>query len=113
MLLSVQAGFDPRVPLSMDGNGTVFRGSCGENSCIGESGDSWVGFIAPAGTPKDVVALLNREIVKAMALPDIQERLVAPGYDPVASTSEALGMQIKADIVTWAKVIRAANIKVQ
>ena len=76
-------------------------------------GDSWVGFVAPAGTPKDVVALLNREIVQAMALPNIQERLVALGYDPVASTPEALGMQIKADIVAWAKVIRAANIKVQ
>jgi tripartite-type tricarboxylate transporter receptor subunit TctC len=53
--------------------------------------------------------LLNREIVKATALPDIQ---VALGYDPVASTPEALGAQIKADIVNWAKLIRAANIKV-
>jgi tripartite-type tricarboxylate transporter receptor subunit TctC len=48
-----------------------------------------------------------------MALPDIQERFAAPGCDPVASTPEALDMQIKGDIVTWAKVIRAANIKVQ
>jgi tripartite-type tricarboxylate transporter receptor subunit TctC len=48
-----------------------------------------------------------------MALPDIQERFAALGCDPVASTPEALGMQIKGDIVTWAKVIRAANIKVQ
>ena len=38
-----------------------------------------------------------------MALPDIQERLVALGYDPVASTPEALGMQNKGDIVTWVR----------
>lgn len=76
-------------------------------------GDSWVGFLAPAGTPKDIIALLNREIVRAIALPDIRERLVALGYDPVASTPEELGAQIKADIVTWSRVIRAANIRVQ
>lgn len=76
-------------------------------------GDSWVGFLAPAGTPKDVVALLNREIVRAIALPDTKERLVTLGYDPVASTPEELGAQIKADIATWSRVIRAANIKAQ
>lgn len=76
-------------------------------------GDSWVGFLAPAGTPKDIVALLNREIVRAIAAPDINERLVTLGYDPVASTPEELGTQIKADIATWSRVIRAANIKAQ
>jgi tripartite-type tricarboxylate transporter receptor subunit TctC len=76
-------------------------------------GDSWVGFVAPAGTPKDVVTLLNREIVKAIAQPDNRDKLTALGYDPVGSTPEELGAQIKSDIVTWAKVIRAANIRVQ
>jgi tripartite-type tricarboxylate transporter receptor subunit TctC len=76
-------------------------------------GDGWVGFVAPAGTPRDVIALLNREIVKAIARPDIQERLVALGYDPIGSTPEELGALIKSDIATWTKVIRAANIKAQ
>jgi tripartite-type tricarboxylate transporter receptor subunit TctC len=76
-------------------------------------GDSWVGFVAPAGTPKDVVTLLNREMVKAIAQPDNRDKLTALGYDPVGSTPEELGAQIKSDIVTWAKVIRAANIRVQ
>jgi tripartite-type tricarboxylate transporter receptor subunit TctC len=76
-------------------------------------GDSWVGFVAPAGTPKDVVTLLNREIVKAIAQPDTRDKLTALGYDPVGSTPEELGAQIKSDIVTWAKVIRATNIRVQ
>ena len=73
----------------------------------------WYGFVAPAATSRQIVGRFNREIVKAMTLPDIQERLVALGYDPVASTPEELGAQIKTDMVTWAKVIRAANIKVQ
>jgi tripartite-type tricarboxylate transporter receptor subunit TctC len=76
-------------------------------------GDSWVGFLAPAGTPKDIVSLLNREIVRAIAQPDTRDKLTVLGYDPVGSTPEALGAQIKSDIVTWAKVIRAANIHVQ
>jgi tripartite-type tricarboxylate transporter receptor subunit TctC len=76
-------------------------------------GDSWVGFVAPAGTPKDVVTLLNREIVRAIAQPDTRDKLTALGYDPVGSTPEELAAQIKSDIVTWAKVIRAANIRVQ
>jgi tripartite-type tricarboxylate transporter receptor subunit TctC len=76
-------------------------------------GDSWIGFVAPAGTPKEVITLLNREIVKAIAVPEMRERLATLGYDPVASTPEEFGARIKSELVTWAKVIRAANIKVQ
>ena len=79
----------------------------------GIEGDSWVGFVAPAGTPKDVVGLLNREIVKAIAAPDIRDKLTVLGYEPVGSTPQALGAQIKSDIVTWTRVIRAANIRIQ
>jgi tripartite-type tricarboxylate transporter receptor subunit TctC len=46
-------------------------------------------------------------------MPGIKEKLVTLGYDPVASTPEELGAQIKADIATWSRVIRATNIKVQ
>jgi tripartite-type tricarboxylate transporter receptor subunit TctC len=76
-------------------------------------GDSWVGFLVPAGTPKDIVALLNREIAKVLALPDVKERLVTLGSDGVASTPEEFEQRIKTEIDTWGKVIRAANIKVQ
>ena len=79
----------------------------------GIEGDSWVGFVAPAGTPKDVVGLLNREIVKAIAAPDIRDKLTVLGYEPVGSTPQALGAQIKSDIVTWTRVIRSANIRIQ
>jgi tripartite-type tricarboxylate transporter receptor subunit TctC len=76
-------------------------------------GDSWVGVLVPAGTPKDIINLLNGEIVKIMAMPDMQARLVELGYDPVASTPEEFAVRIKAEIESWAKVIRAAHIKAE
>jgi tripartite-type tricarboxylate transporter receptor subunit TctC len=76
-------------------------------------GDSWVGVLVPAGTPKDIIALLHREIVNILALPDIKERLATLGYDPVASTPEEFATRIRGEIAMWAKVIRAANIKPQ
>ncbi len=79
----------------------------------GIEGDSWVGFLGPTGTPPEIIGLLNREIVRTIALREIQDRLVTLGYDPVGSTPDELGAQIKADVVTWSRVIRAANIKVQ
>jgi tripartite-type tricarboxylate transporter receptor subunit TctC len=74
-------------------------------------GDSFVGFAVPAGTPPDIVALLNREIVKAMATADMKERQEMLGNEPVGSTPEEFGRRIKAELATWAKVIRAAGIK--
>jgi tripartite-type tricarboxylate transporter receptor subunit TctC len=74
-------------------------------------GDSWVGVLAPAGTPKDIIALLQREIAKIIAAPDMQARLAELGTEPVASTPDAFATRIKSEIATWAKVIRAAHIK--
>ena len=73
--------------------------------------DSWVGILVPAGTPKDIVALLHRESAKILAQPDMKERLATLGYDVVASTPEEFAARIKVEIAMWAKVIRAANIK--
>jgi len=52
------------------------------------AGDNWMGVLVPAGTPKDIVTLLHREIIKTIALPDMKERLATLGYDPVASTPD-------------------------
>ena len=79
----------------------------------GLEGDGWVGVLIPAGTPADVIALLHREIVAIIALPDMQERLSALGFEPVGSTPEEFAMQMKLEMEKWAKVIRAANIKAQ
>ena len=61
--------------------------------------------------PKEIIALLNREIVKIMALPDIKEHLATLGFDSIASSPEEFGERIRADFEKWGKVIRAANIK--
>jgi tripartite-type tricarboxylate transporter receptor subunit TctC len=74
-------------------------------------GDTFVGFVVPARTPKEVIGVLNREIVKSMASPDMRERLAMLGNEPVGSTPEEFGKRIKAEIATWGRVIRAANIK--
>jgi tripartite-type tricarboxylate transporter receptor subunit TctC len=74
-------------------------------------GDSFVGFVVPAGTPKDIVALLNREIVKAMDTPDMRERQAMLGNDARSGTPDQFGQRIKSEVAIWAKVIRAANIK--
>ena len=72
-----------------------------------------IGVLVPAATPKPVVDQLQRQIARIVALPDVKERLDALGFAPVASTPEAYAAQIKADIETWSKVVREANIKVE
>jgi len=74
-------------------------------------GDTWVGVMVPAGTPKDIIVLLNREIAKIIATPDMQARLTELSYEPVASSPEEFARRIKTEIATWAGVIRAAHIK--
>lgn len=74
------------------------------------AGENWFGFIAPAGTPKDIIALLHREIV---VLPDVKQRLAVLGFEAVANTPEEFAAQIKARLVKWAKVVREAKIKAE
>ena len=74
-------------------------------------GDQWVGVLGPAGMPKDIVALLNREIQAAMSLPETQERFAVLGYEVVGGSPEDLTVQIRTDFDIWAKVIRAGHLK--
>jgi len=79
----------------------------------GLDGDGWVGALFPARTPKEIVALINREIGRIIALPDVKERFTTLGLDPVGGTPDDFAQQMRAEGEKWAKVIRAANIKVQ
>jgi tripartite-type tricarboxylate transporter receptor subunit TctC len=77
-------------------------------------GEEWYGILVPTGTPKEIIALLNREIVGNVALPGIREQLAALGFEPVATTTpEAFAARIKADTEKWGNVIRAAKIRHQ
>ncbi len=76
-------------------------------------GESWFAVLVPAGTPKEIITLLNHEIVKIIALPDMKERLATLGYEPVANTPDACAAQLRAELAKWTKVIRAAGIRAE
>jgi tripartite-type tricarboxylate transporter receptor subunit TctC len=72
----------------------------------------WVGVFVPAGTPKDLVDILNKQVARIMALPDVKERMATIGFDPTVSTSEGLTDHMKAETDKWLKVVRQANIRI-
>jgi tripartite-type tricarboxylate transporter receptor subunit TctC len=74
-------------------------------------GETWFTLVAPARTPKDIIALLYRETSKAVAAPVVKERLASLGYEPVGSTPEQCDAQFKTEMAKWTRVIRDAGIK--
>jgi tripartite-type tricarboxylate transporter receptor subunit TctC len=79
----------------------------------GQEADTLQGILVPAGTPKEIVDLLFREIIKAVALPDVKERFAALGFEVVANSGDEFAAQITAEIAKWGKVIREAKIKAE
>src|SRR5262249_35199200 len=71
----------------------------------------WIGIAAPAGTPPAIVERLSAEFNKALALPDVKDKLAALGVDPVGGTSEAFTRFVRGDIERWSKIIAAAGVK--
>jgi tripartite-type tricarboxylate transporter receptor subunit TctC len=71
---------------------------------------TWVGLLAPAGTPKDIVARMQREIEKVVHDPQVQERLSVSGAEPVASTPEQFGTYLASEVDKWARVVKQAHI---
>jgi tripartite-type tricarboxylate transporter receptor subunit TctC len=76
----------------------------------GFSSDFWFGFFVPAGTPPDIVARLNREIVKVLQLPEVRDRLMAQGDFVIGSTPEAFRDKIRDDVAKYRDIIRKGNI---
>jgi tripartite-type tricarboxylate transporter receptor subunit TctC len=74
--------------------------------------NSWYGMMAPAGTPRDIVLLLQRETAKALKLPEVVDKLKQFGLDPVGNTPEEHAAQLRVDLDRWGKVAKAAKIKV-
>jgi tripartite-type tricarboxylate transporter receptor subunit TctC len=81
-----------------------------EAGVSGQESETMQGVFVPGGTPKDIVDLLNREIVKVMALPDVKEKCAQLGFDVVANSPSEFGAYIKADVEKWGKVIKEAKI---
>jgi tripartite-type tricarboxylate transporter receptor subunit TctC len=82
-----------------------------ESGVPGYEAYSWVGMVAPAKTPKDIVNRLNREIVDILKQKDVSEKLNQQGALPVGDSPEQFGAYIKTEIEKWGAVVRAANIK--
>ncbi len=73
----------------------------------------WYGFVAPGGTPRDIVTQINRELVRIIGLPDIRTRLLDLGADIVGDSPEQFGQFMKAELVKWSKLIKDAGIRLE
>jgi tripartite-type tricarboxylate transporter receptor subunit TctC len=71
----------------------------------------WFGLVAPAGTPPDVVAKLNAETVRIMALPEVRDRALATGAEPATGTPDEFVAFIAAEIPKWERVVKASGAK--
>ena len=71
------------------------------------------GSLAPASTPTEVIATLSGAMKTAVQTPEISQRLIDLGYEPLGSTPEEYGALIRSEIARWAKVVKAANIRLE
>jgi tripartite-type tricarboxylate transporter receptor subunit TctC len=83
----------------------------GESGYKGFDAVTWFGFLAPTGTPKDIVARLNAEFNKALQQPDLRKRLGDEGADPMGGTPEQFAELIRDDIVRWGKTVKESGVK--
>jgi tripartite-type tricarboxylate transporter receptor subunit TctC len=78
----------------------------------GQIGETPIGILAPAGTPKEIVDLLHRKAVEIVAMPDVKAKLAAIGFSPLGDTPAQFAAYLKAENVKWARVIREAGLKI-
>ncbi|HEX4927707.1 MAG TPA: tripartite tricarboxylate transporter substrate binding protein [Burkholderiales bacterium] len=83
-----------------------------ESGVPGFEAGGFLGLVAPAGTPRDVVARLNEAANQALAVPEVHARLIALASIPMAGTPEQFGQRIGVEIDKWARVIREAHVTV-
>ncbi len=74
---------------------------------------TWFGFVAPAKTPPEIITKLNAEVVKILNMPDVRERLLASGSEPVGNTPEQMAAQIAKETAQFAKIVKQAKLVVE
>jgi tripartite-type tricarboxylate transporter receptor subunit TctC len=82
-----------------------------ESGLPGYEMDSWIGLLAPAGTPRPVVDKLNAELNRVLRLAQVREKLAAQGLDAVGGTPDEFSRLMKADYERFVRVVKAAGIK--
>jgi len=82
-----------------------------ESGVPGFDAASWYAVFAPAGTPKNVVAMLGREIVRIMNVPDVRERFANDGFEPAGTGPAEFARFLRAELVKWAKAVEMAGVK--
>lgn len=85
--------------------------SIAEAGVLGYDLSSWNGFLAPAGTPREIITRLRDEVVKALRIAGVNERLVSLGADPVGNTPEEFAATIRADLVRMARLVKESGAK--
>lgn len=83
-----------------------------ESGVRGFNVTTWDSFVAPAGTPRPVIARLNAETVKVLRAPEVRELFRKMGYEPTGTSPEELGQYLRTETALWSKVIRDANIRI-
>ena len=84
-----------------------------ESGLPGFEVNSWYGLLAPAKTPKPIIDRLQREVAAVLAIPEVRERYLKGGFEPVGNKPEEFAQQIKADLARWKKVVTDANIRIE
>lgn len=84
-----------------------------EQGVEGVISESWQGLFFPAGTPKEIVAQVQKEVAAALKDPEVIKRLANFGSEPIGSTSEEFTALVKSDIAKYAVLVKEANIPLQ
>lgn len=74
---------------------------------------NWLGMFAPAGTPRDILELIQREVAKVLSMPEVRDRFIAQGRVPVASKPAEFDAKFKADIAQFVRILKEARVPLQ
>jgi tripartite-type tricarboxylate transporter receptor subunit TctC len=84
-----------------------------EAGVAGFEATAWFGIVAPKATPDTIVRRLNAEVNKALAMPDVKEKLLQQGAEASPESPEEFGAFIHNEVVKWGKVVKASGAKVE